>query len=119
MDLLASITNHTQVSVADGLIHTDAFLRYDVLRGELTQLRVAVPKGDRILGVSSNDANVKGWKAADEANRQVVTIELLSGAKKTLTLEVHTERPAPAEAFDVVGLNDNVPAAGIHARRGP
>ena len=115
MDLLASVTNHTQVSVADGLIHTDAFLRYDVLRGELTQLRVAVPKGDRILGVSSNDANVKGWKAVDEANRQVVTIELLSGAKKTLTLEVHTERPAPAEAFNVVGLNDNAPAAGIHA----
>ena len=115
MDLLASVTNHTQVSVADGLIHTDAFLRYDVLRGELTQLRVAVPKGDRILGVSSNDANVKGWKAADEANRQVVTIELLSGAKKALTLEVHTERPVAAEAFDVVGLNDNAPAAGIHA----
>ena len=115
MDLLASVTNHTQVSVADGLIHSDAFLRYDVLRGELTQLRVAVPKGDRILGVSSNDASVKGWKAADEANRQVVTIELLSGAKKTLTLEVHTERPASAEAFDVVGLNDNAPAAGIHA----
>ncbi len=115
MDLLASVTNHTQVSVADGLIHTDAFLRYDVLRGELTQLRVAVPKGDRILGVSSNDANVKGWKAADEATRQVVTIELLSGAKKALTLEVHTERPAPTEAFDVVGLSDNAPAAGIHA----
>ena len=115
MDLLASVTNHTQVSVADGLIHTDAFLRYDVLRGELNQLRVAVPKGDRILGVSSNDANVKGWKAVDEANRQVVTIELLSGAKKALTLEVHTERPAPAEAFNVVGLNDNAPAAGIHA----
>ena len=114
MDLLASVTNHTQVSVADGLIHTDAFLRYDVLRGELTQLRVAVPKGDRILGVSSNDANVKSWKAADEANRQVVSIELLSGAKKSLTLEVHTERPAPAEAFNVIGLGDG-PAAGIHA----
>lgn len=115
MDLLASVTNHTQVSVADGLIHTDAFLRYDVLRGMLGQLRVAVPKGDRILGVSSNDANVKGWKAADEANRQVVTIELLSGAKKALTLEVHTERSAPTGAFDVVGLNENAPAAGIHA----
>jgi len=115
MDLLASVTNHTQVSVADGLIHSDAFLRYEVLRGELTSLRVAVPKGDRILGVSSNDANVKGWKSADEANRQVITIELLSGAKKALTLEVHTERAAPAAAFDVVGLNDNAPAAGIHA----
>lgn len=115
MDLLASVTNHTQVSVADGLIHADTFLRYDVLRGELTQLRVAVPKGDRILGVSSNDANVKGWKSADEANQQTITIELLSGAKKGLTLEVHTERAAPAEAFDVVGLNENAPAAGIHA----
>lgn len=115
MDLLASVTNHTQVSIADGLIHTDAFLRYDVLRGELTQLRVAVPKGDRILGVSSNDANVKSWKSADEAKQQVVTVELLAGAKKSLTLEVHTERPAPAEAFDVMGLNDNAPAAGIHA----
>lgn len=115
MDLLASVTNHTQVVIADGLIHTDAFLRYDVLRGELTQLRVAVPKGDRILGVSSNDANVKGWKAVDEAKQQVVTIELLSGAKKALTLEVHTERAAPAETFDVVGLNDNAPTSGIHA----
>ena len=115
MDLLASVTNHTRVSVADGLIHTDAFLRYDGLRGELTQLRIVVPKGDRILGVVSNDANVKGWKSADEATRQVVTIELLSGAKKALTLEVHTERAAPAETFNVVGLNDNAPADGIHA----
>lgn len=115
MDLLASVTNLTQVSVADGLIHTDAFLRYEVLRGEMTQLRVAVPKGDRILGVSSNDANVKSWKAADEATRQVITIELLSGAKKSLMLEVHTERPAPAEAFDVAGINEDARAAGIHA----
>ncbi len=115
MDLLASVANYTQVSIADGLIHTDAFLKYDVLRGELTQLRIVVPKGDRILGVSSNDANVKSWKAADEENRQVVTIELLSGVKKVLTIEIHTERPAPSEAFDVIGLNDNVPAAGIHA----
>ncbi len=115
MDLLASVTNNTLVSVADGLIHADAFLRYEVLRGELTQLRVAVPKGDRVLGVSSNDASVKSWKAADEANRQVVSIELLSGAKKGLTLEVHTERPAPPEVFDVIGQNDNVPTAGIHA----
>jgi hypothetical protein len=115
MDLLASVTNHLQVSVADGLIHTDAFLRYDVLRGELTQLRVAVPKGDRILGVSSNDANVKSWKAIDEAHRQVVTVELLSAAKKALTLEVHTERPAVSEAFGVVGLDEQASAAGIHA----
>ncbi len=115
MDLLASVWNYTQVSIADGLIHVDAFLKYDVLRGEITQLRIVVPKGDRILGVSSNDANVKSWKAADDENRQVVTIELLSGVKKTLTIEVHTERPAPSEAFDVIGLNDNVPVAGIHA----
>jgi hypothetical protein len=115
MDLLASVTNHLHVLIADGLVHTDAFLRYDVLRGELTQLRVAVPKGDRILGVSSNDANVKSWKAFDEANRQVVTVELLSPAKKAITLEVHTERAAVTEAMGVVGLNENAPVSGIHA----
>lgn len=115
MDLLASVTNHSLVSIADGLIHADALLRYDVLRGEMTQLRVAVPKGDRVLGVSSNDANVKSWKSVDEANRQVITVELLSAAKKSLTLEVHTERPAPSEPFDVVGQNDNAATTGIHA----
>ena len=39
MELLASVTNLTKVSVEDGLIHTDAILAYEVLRGELAQLR--------------------------------------------------------------------------------
>ena len=49
MELLSSVTNHTQVSVEDGLIHTDAYLTYDVLRGSLDEIRIAVPADHRIL----------------------------------------------------------------------
>jgi hypothetical protein len=77
MELLASVTNQTLVSVEDGLIHTDAWLTYDVLRGQLEKVKLVVPKGHRILDITS-DAKVKEWKAVDEENRQVVTVELLS-----------------------------------------
>ena len=36
MDLLASVKNLQKVSLRDGLVHTDAWLEYDVLRGEMT-----------------------------------------------------------------------------------
>ena len=45
MDLLASVTNLQRVRMADGLIHTDATLEYGILRGELEQVRIAIPKG--------------------------------------------------------------------------
>ncbi len=113
MELLASVTNQTLVTVEDGLVHTDAWLTYEVLRGQIEKVRIAVPKGQRILDITSN-AKVKEWKAVDEANRQVVTVELLSRLDGKVTLEVHTERAAPVEAFDVAGL-EGATAHGIHA----
>lgn len=113
MELLASVTNLTLVTVEDGLVHTDAWLTYEVLRGQLEKVQIAVPKGQRILDITSN-AKVKEWKAVDEDNRQVVSVELLSRLDGKVTLEVHTERAAPAEAFEVAGL-DGATANGIHA----
>jgi hypothetical protein len=113
MELLASVTNQTLVTVEDGLIHTDAWLKYEVLRGQLDKVKLVVPKGDRILDITS-DVKVKEWKAVDEENRQVVSVELLGRAEGKLTLEVHTERGAPVEAFDVAGQGATA-AYGIHA----
>lgn len=113
MELLASVTNQTLVTVEDGLIHTDAWLTYEILRGQLEKVQIAVPKGQRILDITSN-AKVKQWKAVDEENRQVVTVELLSRLDGKVTLEVHTERAAPPDAFDIAGL-DGATANGIHA----
>lgn len=113
MELLASVTNQTLVTVEDGLVHTDSWMTYEVLRGQLEKVRIAVPKGQRILDITSN-AKVKEWKAVDEDNRQLVTVELLSRLDGKVTLEVHTERAAPAEAFDIAGM-EGATANGIHA----
>ncbi len=113
MELLASVTNLTLVTVEDGLVHTDAWLTYDILRGQLEKVKLVVPKGQRILDITS-DAKVKEWKAVEEANRQVVTVELLSRLDGKVTLEVHTEQSSPTEAFDVAGT-EAAAAYGIHA----
>jgi len=113
MELLASVTNLTLVSVEDGLVHTDAWLTYEVLRGQIEKVRIAVPKGQRILDITSN-AKVKEWKAVEEENRQLVTVELLSRLDGKVTIEVHTERASPSEAFDVAGM-EGTTANGIHA----
>ena len=114
MDLLTSVTNYSLISIQDGLIHTDAFLNYDILRGELTQLQIAVPLGHRILGVTSN-ARIKGQNVAQEATRQLVTVEFLGEVKKAVLIEVHTERPAPEDVFSVTGVSVDKSIHGISA----
>lgn len=112
MELLASATSATLVQVEDGLIHTDAFFNIEVLRGQVERLRVAVPKGHRVLDVVSA-ARVREWKVAEEANRQIVTVELVSRQGGKVPLEIHTERTVDADSFDVAGL-DGETAHGIH-----
>ena len=113
MDLLASVTNYTRVSVEDGLIHTDALFTYEVLRGEVAQLRISVPKDHRILDVSA-ETRLKGWQAKEEDGRQIVSIEMLGGQTGKFNVEVHTERKIPEEEFDVAGSTETA-MVGIHA----
>ncbi|MBM82741.1 MAG: hypothetical protein CMJ78_19435 [Planctomycetaceae bacterium] len=114
MDLLTSVTNYSLVTIQDGLIHTDAFLNYEILRGDLNQLQIAVPLGHRILGVSS-DARIKGQNIAAEEKRQVVTVDFLGDVKKAVKVEVHTERPLPDDVFSVAGVDTSDAAQGISA----
>ena len=114
MDLLTSVTNLTQVTVADGLVHTDTWLLFDILRGELNELRIAVPSDHRILDVAS-PSKVKGWRAEEADGQQVVTVEFLSAVENQVTVEVHTERKLPADPFPVAGRPDDGPTSGIHA----
>ena len=107
MDLLTSVSNYQHISVRDGLVHTDVFLHHEVLRGELTQLRIAVPPGHRILDVASTQAKIRKWTPVKEEKRQVVTVEFIGAVRGKFILEVHTERPAPAmgETFAVSGVD--------------
>lgn len=105
MELLASVANSTHVTVDEGLIHTVAQLKYEILRGETEQLRIAVPLGHRILDVTAPNAKIRGWKTKVEAKRQMVTVELLSATESDVVIEVHTERTADASAFDAAGIS--------------
>ena len=113
MELLTSVTNQTDVRVADGLVQTAAVLTYQVLRGELNQIVVAIPLGHRILDVAT--PNLKGWKAADEAHRQLVTIDLLDGNLRTIPVEIRTERPAAGDVLELGGITEDGKVDGIHA----
>jgi hypothetical protein len=115
MDLLATVTNAQTVTIADGLVHVEATLDYRVLRGEIQQLVIVVPPNVSILDVAANSAKLKGWKVAQEKTRKVITVDLLAPVKDRLTLELHTERPLPDEAFDVLGIDDDEIVHGIHA----
>ncbi len=114
MDLLTSVTNLTQVTVADGLVHTDAWLLFDILRGELNELRIVVPADHRILDVAS-PSKVRGWRAEEANGEQVVTVEFLSAVEKQVTVEVHTERKLPGDTFPVAGRPEEGATNGIHA----
>lgn len=115
MDLLASVTNYSAVSVEEGLMHVDTTLEYEILRGTLSQLRIAVPKEYRILDIASTTARVRNWQSAEEANRQVITVELLSPVSNRAVIEVHAERPIGEEAFPVSGIDADGKVHGIHA----
>ncbi len=114
MDLLASVENQTEIRVADGLIHTHASLAYKILRGKLDQVRISVPDGHRILDVAS--PALKGWQAAKEQSGQVITVDLLPGNSRTITIDVHTERPVPDDSFALAGIDGDGVNHGIHAR---
>jgi hypothetical protein len=114
MALLATVTNSQTVSIADGLVHAEATLDYKVLRGEIQQLVIVVPPNVSILDVAANSAKLKAWKVAAEKSRKVITVDLLAPVKDKLTLELHTERPLPDEAFDVIGIDKDGVVHGIH-----
>ncbi|RMG42188.1 MAG: hypothetical protein D6725_00035 [Planctomycetota bacterium] len=114
MELLTTVRNLAQVRIQDGLVHTDAWLRFKVLRGELREIRIGVARGQNILDVGSPDAQVQGWTVDDSGPFQVVTVKLLAPVTTEATVEVHTERTQPTGPFAVAGRADgNV--LGIHA----
>lgn len=113
MELLASVDNTSDVRVADGLIHTHASLKYKILRGNLDQVRIAVPSGRRILDVSA--ASLKGWQATQEQAGQIITVDLLPGKAKSITIDVHTEQAVPKGVFSVAGVDAQGIVQGIHA----
>ena len=114
MELLSSVTNLTQVSIEDGLIRTDAWLNFDILRGALSQIRLEAPSDQSILDVTS-PARIKAWRTEEVEGRQVITVDLLNPADEQVLVEIHAERKLPEGEFHLAGRTDDGAALGIHA----
>ncbi|MBL8852147.1 MAG: hypothetical protein JNG89_20915 [Planctomycetaceae bacterium] len=114
MELLASVTNIAQVSIEDGLVRTDAWLTFDVLRGTVSQLRLEAPVEQRILDVTS-PARLKAWRTEEADGRQIITIDLLNPADKQVVIEVHAEHKLPEGEFSLAGRSEDGATHGIHA----
>jgi len=112
MNLLASASSQTLVTIADGRIHTHSWLSYDVLRGELSQVRVALPVGLRLLDVSSEN-QIRNWKVDKKETSQIVTIDLVQPAIKQLKLELDAEESFDSNEITLGGLNGEGKASGI------
>ena len=114
MELLSSVTNLTQISIEDGLIRTDAWLTFEVLRGSLSQIRLEAPVDQRILDVNS-PARIKAWRTEESDGRQVITVDLLNPADKQVVVEIHAERKLPEGEVQLAGRADDGAPYGIHA----
>lgn len=114
MQLLASVTNRQRYHLADGVIQADAWLTYEILRGELQQLRIVVPVGHRILDVAAS-VKVQGWESAETDDGQILTVELLNPAEDQVTVEVHTEQRLEETLIRIGGYQAGGVTAGIHA----
>ncbi|HEY2252010.1 MAG TPA: hypothetical protein VGH74_13150, partial [Planctomycetaceae bacterium] len=113
MEVLTTVHNTLDMRIADGLVHTHATLVYQVLRGQVDQVRIGVPLDHRILDVTG--AGLKSWKAVKEEKAQVITVDLLGGDAKSIAVEVLTERSLPDGPMELVGIDDAGVYRGIHA----
>lgn len=114
MNLLASVNNRTLVTIADGLIHTEATLAYDILRGELSETQIVLPKSSRLLDVFA-DQGASNWTTEVEGENQIVTLKLSAPVKQKLQVTVRAETPLRESEFSVAGISTEKVAAGIHA----
>ena len=116
MELLTSVKNTLKAHIDEGLLHLDAKLDYQILRGEMDQFQIAVDPRDRILDVSTTNARMRGWRTSEADGQKIVTVELLSPVTSAMSVEVHTERSITFdEPLILGGKSEDGKFIGIHS----
>ena len=92
--------NASLVTFGSGVMNVRSVLDYQVTQGELRQMRVRVPAGQRLMRVEGEQ--IRTWKLDSENGVSVATVELLKGVSPSYRLTVETEKPlVGAEAASV------------------
>lgn len=116
MDLLSSVTNETSVRIEQGLLQSRTLLNYEILRGELREVTILVPKDTRIIDVVSAAGRIRSWNAeAVGETHQLIKAELLVPATGGFQIELQTERAIEGDTLQLIGKSADGKLQGIHA----
>ncbi|MFN9717651.1 MAG: hypothetical protein ACK58L_03095 [Planctomycetota bacterium] len=116
MDLLSSVANDTNVRIEQGLLQVRTVLDYEILRGELRDVTILVPKDARIIDVVSAAGRIRSWNAETVGDlHQVIKAELLVPATERFQIEIQTERPIEGDTVQLIGKSEDGKLQGIHA----
>ncbi len=81
--------NTSLVNFGGGAVNTRSTLDYQVTQGELRQLRVQLPPGQRLLRVEGD--SIRTWELKEGGNN-VLVVDLLKGVSPNYRLSVETEK---------------------------
>jgi hypothetical protein len=116
MDLLSSATNETSVRIEQGLLQSRTLLNYEILRGELRDVSILVPKDARIIDVVSAAGRIRSWNAEPVGeSHQLIKAELLVPATEGFQIELQTERAIEGDTLQLIGKSADGKLQGIHA----
>ena len=82
--------NAALVTIADGVVNVRAMLDYQVTQGELRQVRVQLPAGQRLLRVEGD--SIRTWEIKEAGGQPMLIVELLRGISPAYRLTVETEQ---------------------------
>jgi type II secretory pathway pseudopilin PulG len=80
------VQNTALVTIGGGVMNTRATLDYQISQGELKQVRVQIPAGQRLLRVGGD--SIRSW----EIKEDTLVVELLKGVSPAWQLTVETEK---------------------------
>ena len=116
MDLLTSVSSETDVRLESGLAQYRTTLHYEILRGQLEEVRLQVAPDARVIDVSSTGGRIRSWKLnAVGDSHQLLIVELLSSANSALHLEVQSERTFEGDVIQLLGRDQQGVVQGVHA----
>ncbi len=106
LEALTNVQILQQTTVEEDILRTTARLEYEMSRGTVETLAVAVPENQTV--VSAFDPNIRKWSVRHEGGKQIVDIELFEPASTRQTVQMELEQllTTPKDAKDAENVKD-------------
>ncbi|MCA9039783.1 MAG: hypothetical protein KDA65_05480, partial [Planctomycetaceae bacterium] len=115
MNLLTSVDQKQEITIEGEVVLTKTELQYEILRGEMDQLQLAIPLSHQLLDIEAPGTNLKDWNVVKEEKRQVIDVSFLSPLESKVTLIVQTERPLAEGDLQLLGAGASGESFSIQA----